>query len=488
MHRFNMTSKLKITIKFLNFIFLLYILLGYISFLSAFTDILMYKKDDINSENVISTVEFDVKSIKNNKTGDNVEINNPSYDEYIQLAHNPDVKSYELNFIDSLLSSSLKDIDKDDRVGLFNVKGVDKEFFYDLSYENIYLIAGRSFSVEELENADNKLIISNVVAENNNIEVGDTIDLQICNPSNARQHITRKYTIIGIFSPKISNEKQNDDTEVTETIKQFIEHSHSQNEEDKNTSEDIEYYRSDSDRMKSLKRFLLIEDLNTVYMSNTTAISLNMEIGTTYGKEYLCNDYQATYILQSKSTTEDFKFFANKILPKNFTIKSEKDAFELWMPNTAKAEKLLGIYCILLGMVLVIYSALAVSVYVINNKDSIIQYRIMGIERRKINKNFKFRFYILMVISSSIFIPLGNLIAAKRILPRFLYNRVDANYYYNIQKMTRDIGTCFIPQFHYLPNAAFIIILCITLLLIYFVARKMVKVSLNHVIGGKKNV
>lgn len=171
MHRFNMTSKLKITIKFLNFIFLLYILLGYISFLSAFTDILMYKKDDINSENVISTVEFDVKSIKNNKTGDNVEINNPSYDEYIQLAHNPDVKSYELNFIDSLLSSSLKDIDKDDRVGLFNVKGVDKEFFYDLSYENIYLIAGRSFSVEELENADNKLIISNVVAENNNIEV-----------------------------------------------------------------------------------------------------------------------------------------------------------------------------------------------------------------------------------------------------------------------------------------------------------------------------
>lgn len=166
MYRCNVKSKLKIMIDFINIIFLLAILLGYISCLSAFSDILVYKKDRINNEKTISTVEFDMESVKNNKIGENVEIRNPSYDEFIQLANSPDVKSHEINYIDSLLSTSLRDIDKDARVGLFNVKGVDKEYFYDLRFENIYLESGRSFSREELQNADNKLIISNIVAEN----------------------------------------------------------------------------------------------------------------------------------------------------------------------------------------------------------------------------------------------------------------------------------------------------------------------------------
>ena len=133
----------------------------------------------MNDVKTISTVEFDMESIKNNKSGENVEIRNPSYDEFVQLANSPDVKSHEINYIDSILSTSLRDIDKDARVGLFNVKGVDKEYFYDLLFENIYLESGRSFSLEELQNADNKLIISNIVAENNNIKVGETLNLEI---------------------------------------------------------------------------------------------------------------------------------------------------------------------------------------------------------------------------------------------------------------------------------------------------------------------
>lgn len=44
MHRCNIKSKLKIMIEVVNLIFLLGAFLGYISCLSAFSDILIYKK------------------------------------------------------------------------------------------------------------------------------------------------------------------------------------------------------------------------------------------------------------------------------------------------------------------------------------------------------------------------------------------------------------------------------------------------------------
>ena len=147
-------------IEVVNLIFLLGAFLGYISCLSAFSDILIYKKNVVNDVKTISTVEFDMESIKNNKSGENVEIRNPSYDEFVQLANSPDVKSHEINYIDSILSTSLRDIDKDARVGLFNVKGVDKEYFYDLLFENIYLESGRSFSLEELNNPGSVSLLS----------------------------------------------------------------------------------------------------------------------------------------------------------------------------------------------------------------------------------------------------------------------------------------------------------------------------------------
>lgn len=109
MHRCNIKSKLKIMIEVVNLIFLLGAFLGYISCLSAFSDILIYKKNVVNDVKTISTVEFDMESIKNNKSGENVEIRNPSYDEFVQLANSPDVKSHEINYIDSILSTSLRD-------------------------------------------------------------------------------------------------------------------------------------------------------------------------------------------------------------------------------------------------------------------------------------------------------------------------------------------------------------------------------------------
>ena len=88
---------------------------------------------------------------------------------------------------------------------------------------------------------------------------------------------------------------------------------------------------------------------------------MNAEIGKEYGKDFVSTDYQASYILQSKSKIDNFKSYATKILPDYFTIKCEKDAYELWMPNTTRSEKMLGMYSILLGLIMALYSGFVTS-------------------------------------------------------------------------------------------------------------------------------
>lgn len=481
MYMVNMRLGLKIG----GFLMFFCILLGYISVLSGYTDIFIYENSKINRNKTISTVEFDIESIKNSKSEEGIK--NPSYEELMKLAETSEVKSYEINFIDILLSTSLRDIDKDSRVGLFNVKGVDKTVFYDLSFGNIYLERGRTFSTEELRNADYKLMVSDIVAKNNNLEVGDTVSLEMCNPSNVEQHITREFILIGIFNTSIRNNQQNSN-KIKKVINEFLEHEHIHGEDNKNAKEDMELYKNDSDRMESLKNHLLIEDLNTVYMPNSTAKNLNIEIGRRYGAVYLSNDYQATYVLQLESDIKTFKRFAKKILSKNFVINCGTDAYELWMPNTYKAGKILGIYSVLMGGILFLYTILIINRCILNNKRAILQYRCIGFGRGKIEKYISRKYWMVFTIISCMFMPIGNFIAVKYILAELLNTHMSAEYYNNIQKMTRNIGTCFTPKLHVLPNVTFVIILCITLLLVYLVIRKTVRVSLNQIMEGRDNV
>lgn len=54
----------------------------------------------------------------------------------------------------------------------------------------------------------------------------------------------------------------------------------------------------------------------------------------------------------------------------------------------------------------------------------------MGIERRQIYNCLTRRYFLLIMLISVFYIPLGNFIATKYILPSFLYTRIGADYYY----------------------------------------------------------
>ena len=71
-----------------------------ICFLSSYTDILMYERNNISYMKECTTVEFDAETVESNNTA---AIQNPDYEDLFKLANEPEVKSYEINYIDILL-------------------------------------------------------------------------------------------------------------------------------------------------------------------------------------------------------------------------------------------------------------------------------------------------------------------------------------------------------------------------------------------------
>mgnify|MGYP001863568757 CR=1 FL=1 len=458
------------TIRF-NAFFLICMWFLLICFLSSYTDILMYERNNISYMKECTTVEFDAETVESNNTA---AIQNPDYEDLFKLANEPEVKSYEINYIDILLSTSMLDIDTNSNIGLFNIKGIDKSYFYDLRFGNIKLVEGRSFSIEEINNADNKIIISYIVAENNNLKIGDTIKLEVCNPSNAKENIIQEYILIGIFSPG----RMMDDSKIQDLIHEFSDHNHN----DENDT-GIGVYKNDAERMNSLQNYLLIEDLNTIYMPNDAAKKLNTTIGEMYGNDYISSDYQGTYILQSENDVNSFKKAAEKILPNNFMIMSGEDAFELWMPNTVKAKNMLIIFSIIIGVALSVSIIGFINRDIFKHKNWIIVRTLMGFDRKAIEKKLRMKYGGLFVILGGVFVPAANALSSKYILPAFLKSDVSTGYYFNIQKLTRDIGESFIPTFHIIPNLMFLPIFVVIVILFYLVIKKTVSVSIQYSMG-----
>ena len=76
------------------------------------------------------------------------------------------------------------------------------------------------------------------------------------------------------------------------------------------------------------------------------------------------------------------------------------------MPNTTRSEKMLGMYSILLGLIMALYSGFVLIIYISINKSGLIRYRIMGIERRQIY-NCLTRRYFLLIMLISVFISIS---------------------------------------------------------------------------------
>lgn len=129
------------------------------------------------------------------------------------------VKYYDYNSESYINSTTLTQYDPNmvevPTMSYFPVKGVQYAPILDIVNGNATLVNGRTFNETEITNADYVALISDKVAELNNIFVGDVIYLQntfsIWKEDNTVEEIKRDIAleVIGIFTPKVEQSQEN---------------------------------------------------------------------------------------------------------------------------------------------------------------------------------------------------------------------------------------------------------------------------------------
>lgn len=413
----------------------------------------VFHNKNVQTVEPIASVEFNINSInKNNFNGEAPNIVNPNTSDYLKLAMLPEVKSYELNFIDVLLTTNLKDIQLSGETGtgLFNIKGVNNSNFYDMRFDNVSIYQGRTFTDLELDDYTNdNIIISDIIAKKNNLKVGDVFDIKICNPSNADESFSQKFTLIGTFIPKskIGLISVNQDNLIS-LIHDFINLSHADHEDHTDLTEDDkkhahtnqEVLKTDFESIETLQKIFLSEDLNTFFVSNKTAEKLNELVAKHYGNKFSSSDYQASFVLNSTQKIISFKNKAKKILPEYFTVYNSQNAYNLWMPNAAKSStffSILSIVSYFVSLPLFLYMIVA---DILNDKKVINQYRILGLRQKEIAKKLFLNWYTsTTIIIFGIITVLAPFLAKYIIFDNIFRGSANGGYYYNIQKLTRNI-------------------------------------------------
>ena len=129
------------------------------------------------------------------------------------------VKYYDYSSETYINSSTLTQYDPNmvevPTMSYFPIKGVQYAPILDIVNGNATLVNGRTFNETEITNADYVALISDKVAELNNIFVGDVIYLQntfsIWKEDNTVEEIKRDIAleVIGIFTPKVQQSEEN---------------------------------------------------------------------------------------------------------------------------------------------------------------------------------------------------------------------------------------------------------------------------------------
>lgn len=421
-------DKIKILIPYFRIICYFSFLIICLVFLNIFCAYTEYKGSNINQFFNIVSVEL---------TSDNEEY--PSLENYQKLAEHKDVLFSEVNRTDILLSSSLKNFESDDLsdLGLFNLKGVDKDNFFDLKFNNIDIQDGRSFSTSEIKNGDNVVILNYYVAKMNNLSVGDNFKVTIVNPNNNAQTYEEDFLLVGIFKTNENNLGYKlSQNQLLELIsEEFEEHNHEEEEHE----EGVEHSNaelSEQERVASLKENILINDLTNIYIPNETISNLNQKNVTNFGEDLQLEDYQGSYILKT-SNSKNFKEYGLSILPKGFEILDNTDALKSWLPITYlfKFTGLIVLICVI-PLILTYRSFARLYLHKRDEQDN--QFFVWGYSLSDVvhyySKNYLLPLFLsniilVILIPSVVYITLSKLLISDNF----------SNYYLNIQIICRNL-------------------------------------------------
>lgn len=267
-------------------------------------------------------------------------------------------------------------------VSYFPVKGVQYAPILDIVNGNATLVNGRTFNESEITNADYVALISDKVAELNNIFVGDVIYLQntfsIWKEDNTVEEIKRDIAleVIGIFTPKVEQSEENNGGWIDYT------------------------------------------PFNRIYVPNGVVHAENRWMNEQYAIAYPDSNIKVdqiyitpTFVLNNPEDVESFRTEAKNLLPDYYKVTVSSDAYD----SVAGPIKFIGslsniILYVAIGATILILS-LVVILFLRDRKHELGIYLSLGESKTKVVGQILIEVLSIAIIAITLSLLTGNSIA-----------------------------------------------------------------------------
>lgn len=267
-------------------------------------------------------------------------------------------------------------------ISYFPIKGVQYAPILDIVNGNATLVNGRTFNESEITNADYVALISDKVAELNNIFVGDVIYLQntfsIWKEDNTVEEIKRDIAleVIGIFTPKVEQSEENNGGWIDYT------------------------------------------PFNRIYVPNGVVHAENRWMNEQYAIAYPDSNIKIdqiyitpTFVLNNPEDVESFRTEAKNLLPDYYKVTVSSDAYD----SVAGPIKFIGslsniILYVAIGATILILS-LVVILFLRDRKHELGIYLSLGESKSKVVGQILIEVLSIAIIAITLSLLTGNSIA-----------------------------------------------------------------------------
>lgn len=344
----------------------------------------------------IATIEFDYASVS--QSSEMIEF--LSEDTIKEIGEQPAVKYYDYSDSTYSPSKTIKryELDENQVGGMaeFQVKGIHYAPIVDFQEGKGKIVDGRIFNQEEIDKDANVAIISDKLAEKNNLHVGDTMVFQtevfggepkedgLPEITASKDYVLE---IVGIFEQTEAKKADN---------------------KEKNMEKDHQ------------KMFMDTEYLNTIYTSSGVVTAENNFMSEEYSKgnpevaeDGLQNDpmYTPVYVLKSPEDIESFKEAIKDLLPENYIVKTTADEYDSIAAPIKSMSKLSGYVLLVSVIAAVLIIGLVVLLFLRDRKHELGIYLSLGERKGKVLGQVMLEVLIVSIVGITLSVFSGNYLA-----------------------------------------------------------------------------
>ncbi|MGY3703093.1 hypothetical protein BW731_00125 [Vagococcus martis] len=372
-----------------------------------------------------ATVSFNEDKIQEiEESGKELDIKEPDTTVYKEIGQLKQVKFYDYSVTDMMQTKKIKNVQPSDDsyvrefegISYFDIKGASRPELVDEQSKKISLVDGRTFNADEIKKGSAVAIISDKVAKENNIHVGDKVvfDRLVTHISQGGSGDTETETkakeypieIIGLFDVKEIKEKKSTgntqkdtDQKMNQTIDLYdkLNAIYLPNDYIEKTQKEMLEFSYDS----FPDNFL---DENEKVMDKDTVL-----------KEFSYTSIQATYVLNKPEDIEDFRMLGNQILKDKglgyYKIEASSDQFDSIAGPIKGMAKISRIVLIVSVIASIFIITLVTILFLRDRKHELGIYLSLGEKRLNVVGQIVVEVMLVALVAMTLSVFSGNLLA-----------------------------------------------------------------------------